>query len=228
MQPLTGQRAAVRAWIGRTAVVVTTWVMLGCMAAAPVKPTPDAQEATAAPSGAVARLDKGRQGFAITENPHMSDAARKDFDRAVALLKEHDYTGAVAILEAVVEQSPGVTAPYLNLGIAYKRINKPDKAEAQFKKALTLVPGHPLVSNEYGLLCREKGRFEEARKLYEQALAAFPEYYPVRRNLGILCDLYLNDLNSALEHYELYRRAVSEDKQVDLWIADLRARMGKN
>lgn len=228
MQPLKGQWGAARAWTGRTAVAVAAWVLMGCVTAAPVKPTPAAQATATAPSGAVARLDKGRQGFAITENPHMSDAARKDFNRAVALLNAGDNSGAVAILETVVGQSPGVTAPYLNLGIAYKRINQPDKAEAQFKKALALVPGHPLICNEYGLLCREKGRFEEARKLYQQALDAFPEYYPVHRNLGILCDLYLNDLNCALAHYELYRHAVLEDKQVDLWIADLRTRLGKN
>lgn len=226
MQPLKVQRSAARTRIGPAIAAVATWVLMGCMAAAPVKPTPRVQQAAVMPSGVVSRLDKGRLGFSIAENPHMTDAARKDFDRAVALLNERDYSGAVAILEGVVGQSPGVTAPYLNLGIAYKQINKPDKAEAQFKKALTLVPGHPLISNEYGLLCRENGRFDEARKLYEQALSAFPDYYPVHRNLGILCDLYLNDLNCALEHYERYRHAVSEDKQVDLWIADLRARLG--
>ncbi|NIQ12143.1 MAG: hypothetical protein GWO23_22000, partial [Gammaproteobacteria bacterium] len=47
-------------------------------------------------------------------------------------------------------------------------------------------------------------------------------------NLGILCDLYLNDLECALEHYEIYNGALPENKQVELWIVDLRVRLGRN
>ena len=94
------------------------------------------------------------------------------------------------------------------------------------KKALELVPGHPVASNECGLLYRKKGRFDEARAMYEQALAAYPNYYPAHRNLGILCDLYLNDLESAMAHYQVYSQAMPKDNKVKLWIADLQARMG--
>jgi hypothetical protein len=62
--------------------------------------------------------------------------------------------------------------------------------------------------------------------MYESAVARFPKYYPLHRNLGILCDLYLNDPECALEHYEIYSEAMPEDRQVKLWIADLRARSG--
>jgi tetratricopeptide (TPR) repeat protein len=85
-----------------------------------------------------------------------------------------------------------------------------------------------VASNEYGLLCRKTGRFAEARAIYEKAIARFPEYYPLHRNLGILCDLYLNDPACALEHYEIYSKARPKDAQVTLWIADVRARLGRN
>lgn len=221
------QRFDPKTGIGWLTVTVAALLLIGCVTAAPVKPTEEAIKPAETTTAGVKRLDNGRQGFVITEVGQMSDAVRRDFDQAVSLLNEANYDDAIALLKQVIEQSPGVSAPHINLGIAYERIDEQDKAEAQFKTALTLISGHPVVYNEYGLLCRKSGRFEEARSLYEQALSAFPEYYPVHRNLGILCDLYLNDLACALEHYEIYSQAAPEDKQVKLWIADLRARLGR-
>ena len=176
---------------------------------------------------AVARLEGGREGFVITEVPSLDQASRRDFDRAVAMLKDEDYDGAIALLEKVIGKAPGVTAPYIDIAIAYRRVGRPEPAEENLKTALELFPGHPVACNEYGLLYRGTGQFAEARAMYEKALARFPDYYPARRNLGILCDLYLNDLACALEHYEIYSEAMPEDGQVRLWVADLRARLGR-
>lgn len=174
---------------------------------------------------AVTRLMDGREGFVITEVSPMDEALGSDFDSAVALLKDEDYDEAIALLEKVIEKSPGVTAPYVDIAIAYGRTGKPELAEENLKAALELFPGHPVACNEYGLLYRRTGRFAEARTMYEMAIARFPQFYPARRNLGILCDLYLSDQACALEHYELYSEARPEDEQVKLWLADLRARL---
>ena len=213
--------------VGWLTATVAALLLIGCGTAAPVKPTPEASKPAETETSGVKRLENGRQGFVIMEVGQMNDAVRRDFDIAVRQLNEKNYEDAIALLKQIIEQSPGVSAPHIDLGIAYQRTDKPDMAEAQFKTALSLVPGHPVGCNQYGLLCRKSGRFEQARDLYEQALTTFPEYYPVHRNLGILCDLYLNDLPCALEHYEVYSRCAPEDEQVKLWIADLRARLGK-
>ena len=177
---------------------------------------------------AVARLENGREGFVITEVPPMDEASRRDFDRAVAMLKDEGYDEAIVLLEKVIEKSPGVTAPYVDIAIAYWRTGAPDQAEENLKTALELFPEHPVACNEYGLLYRRTGRFTEARAMYEKAIARFPDYYPAHRNLGIVCDLYLNDPACALKHYEIYSEARPEDKQVKLWVADLRARLGRD
>ena len=211
---------------GTIATAVILWALTGCVTPAPVKTEPAALKATQAPAAGAAQLEDGRDGFIISEVSQMNAASRQAFDRAVAMLNAHEFDEAIKLLEQVTAQSPGVTAPFINLGIAYQRIDKPELAEAQFKTALQMVPGHPVTCNEYGLLVRKRGRFDEARVLYEQALTGFPNYYPVHRNLGILCDIYLNDLECALTHYEIYSRAMPEDSQVKMWIADLRARLG--
>jgi Tfp pilus assembly protein PilF len=225
MQIRMVRRVRRRACVGFAVVAVVLSVFAGCATGgketAVVEPAPPV---STEPS--VARLEAGREGFVIKEVPTTDEALSRDFARAVALLKNQDYGEAIELLEEVIEQSPGVTAPYIDIAIAYQRTGKPEQAEEHLRTALELFPGHPVACNEYGLLYRKTGRFDEARAMYEEALARFPDYYPAHRNLGILCDLYLSDPACALEHYEIYSEARPEDKQVTLWVADLRARLG--
>ncbi len=196
----------------------------------PPKPAPAVAGLSApqptAPS--VVHFTDGREGFVIKEPAGTGLKSAPDFDQANAMIKEEQYDKAVPLLEKVIAQSPGVAGPHINLAIAYGRMNKPEQAEEHLKKALELIPGHPVASNEYGLLLRKAGRFAESRRVYEKSLAAFPEYYPIQKNLAILCDLYLKDLACATEHYEIYGKAVPKDPQVNLWLADLHTRWGKN
>ena len=156
----------------------------------------------------------------------MDAASRKDFERAVALMADGNYDQAVELLKKVIAQAPGVTAPYINIAMAYVRLDKLAEAEEHLKTALGLVPDHPLASNEYGLLLRKSGRFAEAREIYENTLKTFPEYLPAHKNLGILCDLYLNDQECALRQYEIYNQSMPDDTEVKMWLADLNMRLG--
>jgi len=221
------QRLQTRTCAGFAVLAMALSILAGCATGGKVKAATVAVEPSMVTKPPVARLEDGREGFTITEVPTMDEAARREFDRAVAMLKNQDYGQAIDLLEKVIERSPGVTAPYIDIAIAYLRVGKPSLAEKHIKTALRLFPEHPVASNEYGLLCRKTGRFAEAREIYEKAIARFPEYYPLRKNLGILCDLYLNDPACALEHYEIYSKARPKDAQVTLWIADARARLGR-
>jgi len=210
------------------ASVMVLSLLAGCGAVEKVKPDLTVQESHQANSLKVERLQDGREGFVIMENPQMDDMSRRDFDRAVLMMEDEEYEQAAELLEKIIEKSPGVTAPYIDLAIACRHLGDTERAEEYLKKAMNLIPEHPLACNEYGQLLRRTGKFNESRAIYEKGIAGFPDYYPLHKNLGILCDLYLNDPPCALEHYEIYSQAMPEDEQVKLWIADLRLRQGQN
>ena len=67
----------------------------------------------------------------------------------------------------------------------------------------------------------------DARKSYQAALAVYPGYHFARRNLAVLCDLYLADLRCALENYEAYMATVPRDDEATMWISDIRNRINQ-
>lgn len=150
-----------------------------------------------------------------------------DFERAVALINEDKYAQAVELLNRVVEREQRLPAPFVNLAIAHNKLGDKKAAEKNLIKALKLDIGHPVANNELGLLYRKTGKFNAARTAYQNAINEHPEYLPAKRNLGVLCDLYLHDFDCALEQYEDYLELVPEDKEVAIWVADVKRRVGK-
>ena len=166
-------------------------------------------------------------GFTITETVSVSNAVRVDYDRALTLIEQGRSDQGITLLESVVESAPDVSGPIIDLGIAAHRAGDLETAETHLLQARELNPDHPVVHNELGIIYRKTGRFAMARSSYETALALYPGYHHARRNLGILCDLYLADLECALSSYEAYMKTVPGDDQAVMWIADLRNRMGR-
>jgi tetratricopeptide (TPR) repeat protein len=167
-------------------------------------------------------------GFTLTDNVQIDADTRAQYDNAVRQLEQKQYEQGIASLLKVVQSVPTATAPYIDLGIAYGRTGDFDKAETSFKRALELNPRHPIAYNELGMVSRRKGQFAEARASYEKAIALVPDFHFARLNLAILCDLYLADTTCALDNYEAYQRAMPDDKQAAMWIADLRTRVASH
>lgn len=170
---------------------------------------------------------RDESGFTINEKVSVSSSVRDKFNSAMRLLEQEQYDRGIALLVDATAAAPDVTSLHIDLGIAYARIGDYENAEASIKQALQLNPRHPVAHNELGIIYRKTGRFESARKSYESALEVYPDFHFARRNLAILCDLYLGDLGCALEHYEAYSAEVTDDEAVAMWIADLRGRMGE-
>lgn len=161
----------------------------------------------------------------ISENYGVDPEVRKEFDQAVILLQEEKYSEAIRILKGVSGKTSKFSAPYINLGIAYERTNELEKAEENFKHALEINKLHPVAQNELGMVYRRTGRYTEAQQLYQSLLAMYPDFLPARKNYGVLCDIYIQDLNCALEQYQEYLKGIPDDEKVKIWVADVKSRM---
>jgi Flp pilus assembly protein TadD len=164
-------------------------------------------------------------GFTITEEVRISGSIRADYEEALKALERGQHEQGIAMLEAVASAAPLLSAPRIDLGIAYHRIGDLESAEAHLLQALELNPRHPVAHNELGIIYRKIGRFTDARNSYDAALEVYPGYHFARRNLAVLCDLYLADLNCALENYEAYMATVPGDDEATMWISDIRSRI---
>jgi len=153
-------------------------------------------------------------------------SARQQYDEAIAAMRSGNIAQAKNILSNLTKAYPDIAGPYVNLGIIHFRADEIDQAEEAFKQALKVNPESAVSLNHLGIIYRGKGKFEEARTSYEKALKIDPNYAYAHLNYGILLDLYLGQLDDALEQYQTYQKlSPGEDKEVEKWIVDLERRI---
>ena len=175
---------------------------------------------------------------AETEKPEIQEKAEivdvspelvNRFNKAVQLMQgeadEASMRQAIELLKSVIAEEKRLPAPYINLAMAYSRTGDRKQAEANLISALKLEIGHPVANNELGLLYRKAGRFKAARVAYQNAIREHPDYLPARKNLGVLCDIYMHDYECALEQFQAYLERRPDDKTVTIWVADVKRRL---
>ena len=165
--------------------------------------------------------------LSIKESAPISDQFRAAFGEAIAVLDQGDKPLGIEKLTYLTSQAPMISAARINLGVAYHQVGSLEAAEEHLHQALELAAGHPVTLTELGIIYRKTGRFMDARNSYEAALGTFSGYHPARRNLAILCDIYLADTECALQAYEKYMTAMPDDEEVAIWIADVSSRIDR-
>lgn len=156
--------------------------------------------------------------------PKASPKARAEFLAAMQSIKSVEYVRTIKLLNKVVAQTPGNPVPYINLAIVHKKLQNWALTEENLKLAIQIDPDNPVANNELALVYRKTGRFTEAREVYEAILAKYPNFLVARKNLGILCDLYMRDYLCAVKNYVIYSDARPDDAPVKIWIAELKGR----
>jgi tetratricopeptide (TPR) repeat protein len=179
---------------------------------------------TPGPDKSTASVELGPDGQPI-DTRVIPPRAQTLYEQAVAAMASGDFLDAQLRFQEFLLQYPSFPGAHVNLAIIYASNGDDLGAENSITDALMIDPEHPAALNQLGMLQRRQGKFMEAEFAYTKAVQADPEYKLAHFNLGVLNELYLQRLDIALQHYEIYQALGSSDKKVEKWIADLKRRI---
>jgi tetratricopeptide (TPR) repeat protein len=91
---------------------------------------------------------------------------------------------AIDYLSRSVTIFPKYADGYQRRGFIYSQLGKFDLSENDYKKALIYNPTHPIVYNNYGSLCFNLRRYEEALQHFQMAVKYNPNYAHALNNLA--------------------------------------------
>jgi len=159
--------------------------------------------------------------------PPIPPEAMQRFERALTLLSAGDLAPAGDEFQRLAEAYPDYSGPMVNLGIVQLKSGKLQDAEKTLLLATQRGEPNAAAFNQLGIVYRQLGKFKEADAAYSRALTIDTNYALAHLNLGVLCDMYLDDPQRALASYESYLRlAPNPDARVTSWTKELRSRLG--
>jgi len=172
-----------------------------------------------------ADADESAQDESASEDGVPADLTNL-YKRGLTLMKSERYSQAKNLWVAASERFADYPGVWVNLGLAQYHAESYDEAKESLDQALALNSSFCPAYKTLGLVARELGDFKLSEQSYISAVECAPEDGNVRRNLGILYDLYLHDERRALEQYEAAKKLYfAKDKNLEIWIADLKSRL---
>ncbi len=179
------------------------------------------------PSEATADSSKSPTVVGDAAKHQAAAAVGADYAKALGLMSAGKDDEALLILKSIAGKVPQFSGPLVNEGLIYLRQQKYADAEKVLQSAIQVNAKNPFAFNLLGVALREQGKFTEAKSAYQSALAIDPNYAKAHFNMGVLADLYMQDLPLALSHYQRYQALQGKpDPVVANWITDLQKRTG--
>jgi len=99
----------------------------------------------------------------------VSASVEQQFAYGIEAMVQQDYLKAINIFEQVAGKEPRASGPWVNMAIAYRKLDRIDDADKAIQKAVELNPKNPYALNQAGIIKREIGAFDEAEKHYRSA-----------------------------------------------------------
>ncbi|MCF6324999.1 MAG: tetratricopeptide repeat protein [Gammaproteobacteria bacterium] len=163
------------------------------------------------------------------DSTSISDTEISLYRQAITELSDNHLDKATTSFLKMSKTKPDLAGPWANLALIYIKKQQYEKANNAVKTALTNNPDMPHALNLAGVIAEQDGRIDDARGFYEKALTNKPDYAIAHYNLALLFDVYLQDIASALPHYQRYLALTGgKDKNTALWVKELKFNLENN
>lgn len=150
----------------------------------------------------------------------------KTYPSVIAEAEQGNTESAIKQLTKLTQKNPDFAPVFTNLGLQLLKAGNLPEAQSALKKTVELKLDNAVAYNHLGVISRMNGDFDTARSQYQKAIKYNPDYANAHLNLGILLDIYLYELDTALQHYENYQSLTgNNDKLVSKWIIDIQRRI---
>lgn len=152
-----------------------------------------------------------------------TDSERSLYKKAITFLNNDKLDAAKEIFLGFTTERPELAGPHANLAVIALKNNQPEEALKLVKFALTKNPKLAQALNLLAYLEQINGEIRAAEKHYKEAIQSNKNYAIAHYNIALLYDVYLQDVESAIPHYERYMKLINnQDKKTADWLEQLK------
>lgn len=156
----------------------------------------------------------------------LSEDDLKIYREAMSQITAGTPNKAKQSLQKLTQSNPGHFGSWINLAtVSYNEKNL-QEASMALEHAKAIDPNPAEIYNLAGLINVEKGEYNDAEKNYTAAITRNNNYAAAHYNLALLYDLYYQDMENAVIHYEKYLSlSDNTDKATSSWVNELKQKM---
>lgn len=147
------------------------------------------------------------------------------FKQGLQMLEKEQYERAEKHWKITAIQWPQYPGIWTNLALSQWHLGDFEAATESNNKAISVNQDFCPAKKIGALLQKEQGLFLEAIASYEIAAECSPNDPDIPYNMGIIYDLYIQDIGLALTYYTKAQSLLNEENEtLAMWITDLQNR----
>lgn len=142
-----------------------------------------------------------------------SDVQIQNNLKAVQKKIESNCRSVIEAAEETLATDSGKLDPYLQMGLAYEMIDRPDEAMMAYQRLLSIKPDSIEGLQAYADLLKRRGKLRMAMRCYREILKLRPDHADARLHL-VRGHLALGFVNEALRHAVVAQKLLPDDPRV--------------